>query len=169
MTVIAKKVERSTLLILQLVIGALMMAGGFVLIPIAVFSIDAELLKNLFVWAFVLVEMLFFGLVGFFSFIRPFFLFRTCPDVQAETDGSYLYIYGKKQAKIPLIDLRQAKVNVVTPYMMSKEFIIHLISDRYGKVILKVPEYGKFKLYFVQNADAMPFIIEDLAKGGTIA
>ena len=99
--------------------------------------------------------MLMFGLFAYFLFIRPYFIYRKSPDVLAETDGEYLYLYGKKQAKIPLSELEGASVFVSLPFLYSKEFIavlmIHLFSEQYGDLTLDVPGYGSYKLRFVSN------------------
>ena len=92
---------------------------------------------------------------AYFLFIRPYFIYRKSPDVLAETDGEYLYVYGKKQAKIPLSKLEGASVFVGLPFLYSKEFIavlmIHLFSEQYGDLTLDVPGYGSYKLRFVSN------------------
>lgn len=153
---VATKIQKSFLLILDLVFGIVLLGAAFIAFPFIVFSIDLELLKNLYVWAFVIFEMLFFGLVSFFANIRPFFLFRKLPEVQAETDGTYLYIHSTKEGKIPLSALADAEYDVTTPYMMSHEFLIHLFSQRYGKVTIDTLEHGKFKLYFIADAPDLP-------------
>lgn len=40
--------------------------------------------------------------------IRNYLLYRRLPVVQAETDGTYLYIHSKKEAKLPLVDITLA-------------------------------------------------------------
>lgn len=152
MKVIAKKTERKALILINLVIGVLILGAAFIVLPLGIFLKDPELLKNVYLVVTVLIAMLFFGLVGYFGFIRQLVLFKKAPAIQAETDGTYLYIYGKKEAKIPLKDLAGGDAVEVIPYIMSYEFIIHLISEEYGKVVLKVPNYGKFKLYFISKA-----------------
>ena len=105
----------------------------------------------------VVVGMLFFGLVGFFMFIRPYLLYRKLPAVQAEADSEFLYIHTKKEAKIPLSELSEATVRVDLPYLLQKEFlrefIIHLFSEEYGDVILEIPGYGVYRMRFVANAE----------------
>ena len=48
----------------------------------------------------VIGAVLFFGLIGYFTFIRPYFIYCKLPTVLAETDGKYVYFHGKKEAKI---------------------------------------------------------------------
>lgn len=156
MKVLAQKIQSKTLLTLELLVGAVIMAAAFVAMPIGTFYNNKELLTNGYVWAAVIVGMLFFGSVGFFLFIYPYLLFRKMPEVQAETDGTYLYIHSKKEAKIPLAEMEGTYLDAEIPYIMNSGFIVHLFSDRYGKVIIKVPGYGKYKLYFIANAKEVP-------------
>lgn len=152
MRTLAEKTKMNTIILLDLVIGIVMLIGAVIVLPIGVFSIDKELLTNAFVWAVVLVAMLFFGVVGFWRYLRPFILFLKMPKVQAETDGEYLYLHSTKEEKIPLKDMKKAKIDVTIPYMLSHEFVIHLLSERYGKITIKVPKHGKFRLYHIANA-----------------
>lgn len=156
MEVIAQKAKSVTVLMIELITGAVIMLAAFIILPIHIFSIDKELLSNGFVWGVVIVCMLFFGSVGFFGFIRPYFLFRKLPDVQAETDGTYLYIHSTKEAKIPLAEMEGTYLNAELPYIMSRGFLVHLLSDKYGKVIINVPGYGKYKLHFIAGAYDVP-------------
>lgn len=152
MEALAVKTKKGTIIVIEMILGIIVMGAIFVGFPIYVFSIDAELIKNLFIWLLVLGVMLFFGSIGVLSFLRPYLRFRNLPEVQAETDGTYLYIHSKKEAKIPLSDMKDAEVDAETPLILSKEFMVHLISEEYGTVIIKVPNYGKYKLYFIANA-----------------
>lgn len=164
MKAIARKTKRKTILRVELILGMVIMAAACVALPIGVFSIDLTFFTNIYIWGVLLLGMLFFSLVGFFCFVRPYFLFQQLPEVQAETDGTYLYIYSKKQAKIPLADMGGAYLDAHTPYMMSREFIVHLLSEQYGTVIIKVPKYGTYKLYFISGAAEIPHVIAALVK-----
>lgn len=153
MKVIAKKTKKIALVVIDLIIGIIMTLLGFVILPVIMFTSDAQLYKEPLMWIIVVVGMLFFGLVGYFANIRQLILYKKSKDVQAETDGEYLYLYGNKEAKIPLADMKEAELDAVIPYMLSHEFIIHLVSDKYGKVVIKVPNYGKYRLYFISDAN----------------
>ena len=87
--------------------------------------------------------------------MRPCFIYRKLPEVLMETDGEYVYIHGKKQAKIPLSAFEGAVVTFQLPFIYSNEFVavllVHLFSEKYGDLILDVPEYGSYKLRFVSN------------------
>lgn len=163
MKIIAKKTNKKTLLTLELIFGAVTTAAVAVFVPAYIFSIDESLIANWFVWCIVLGIVGFYGLVSVVCFIYPFFLFRKLPEVQAETDGTYLYIYGKKEAKIPLADMDGAYFDAHLPYIMSKEFIISLLSEEYGDVIIQVPGHGKFKLHFISHAQDVPGMLAAIA------
>lgn len=156
MKVIAQKTTQATMLMAELIIGMVIMIAACIGLPIGAFYNNPELLSNGYLWGAVIVGMLIFGLIGFFGFIRPYVLFRKLPEVQAETDGTYLYIHSKKEAKIPLADMEGTYLDAETPSYMSRELITHLLSDRYGTVIINVPKYGKYKLYFIANARNVP-------------
>jgi hypothetical protein len=139
----------------QLIIGALVMLAAMIMLPVGIMQVDPSMLLNPYILGVVIIGMLMFGLFAYFLFIRPYFIYRKSPDVLAETDGEYLYVYGKKQAKIPLSELEGASVFVSLPFLYSKELIavlmIHLFSEQYGDLTLDVPGYGSYKLRFVSN------------------
>lgn len=164
MKTLARTVQNSAILRFDLIAGILIMAAAFLVLPIGIFSIDLELMKDPAIWGIVLTGMLFFGLIGFFGFVRPYFRFRNLPEVQAETDGTYLYLYGLKEAKIPLVEMEGAYLHADVPYRMGREFLVHLLSERYGTVYIEVPKYGKFKLYFIAGAQEVPHRIIALAE-----
>ena len=74
-------------------------------IPVSIFCIAPDLLKEPLAWGIALGIMLFFGLVGYGLFVRPYRLYLKLPDVQLEYDDEFLYIHSKKEAKISLDDL----------------------------------------------------------------
>ena len=157
MRILVRKMSSLGLLKVELIIGTLIMAAAVIGLPVGIALTDVTLMLNPYVLGVVGVGMLFFGLVGYFIFIRPYILYRKLPAVQAETDGEFLYIHSKKEAKIPLSNLESATVYVDLPYIYQKEFlsefIIHIFSEYYGTVILELPGYGKFKMRFVANAE----------------
>lgn len=150
---LVKKMSSLGLLRFEFITGTLIMAAACIVLPVGVFSVDPALMENPYILMTVAVGMLMFGLVGFFGFIRPYCLYRKLPEVQAYTDGEFLYIRSKKQAKIPLAALEEATVRVELPYLFQKEFlyefVLHLFSEKYGSILLEVPKYGKYRLYFV--------------------
>lgn len=156
MKVIVSKISKLGLLKLKLVLGALTMLVAVVGLPVGILCADATLLANPYVLGVILIAMFLFALVGYFSSVRPYFMYKKYPDVQAETDGEFLYIHTNKEAKIPLSQLSEATVRFELPFILQKEFIsdiiIHLFSGEYGDVILSVPKYGTFKMRFVANA-----------------
>ena len=94
----------------------------------------------------------------YFLFMRPCFMYRKLPEVLMETDGKYVYIHGKKQAKIPLSDFEGAVVTYHLPFIYSTELIAvlltHLFSEKYGDLSLDVPGYGSYRLRFVSHVKA---------------
>ena len=157
MRAIVKKMSKLGILKLEMIIGALVMAAALIILPVGVMSVDVSLILNPYVLGVVLIGMLMFGSIAYFLFMRPYFIYRKSPEVLAETDGEFLYIHGKKEAKIPLSDLDGASVFVHLPFFYSNEFLavllIHIFSEQYGDISLDVPGYGSYKMKFVANAD----------------
>ena len=155
MRILVTKMKSFGILRAQLIIGALVMLAAMIMLPVGIMQVDPSMLLNPYVLGVVIIGMLMFGLFAYFLFIRPYFIYCKSPDVLAETDGEYLYLYGKKQAKIPLSELEGASVFVSLPFLYSKELIavlmIHLFSEQYGDLTLDVPSYGSYKLRFVSN------------------
>lgn len=124
----------------------------------AVFTmVDISLWLNPVVLLVFLGGMLFFGSVAYFFGIRPYFIYRSLPEVLVEADGEFLYIHNRKEAKIALCDIDEVTVDVDLPYSLVQdrfweELILHLCSERYGTVILEIPGHGKFKIRFAANA-----------------
>ena len=153
MNTLVRKIKNPIFLKIELIVGAVIMGAAMIALPICILSIDVTLITNPYVLGVVAIGMLFFGLVGYFGFIRPYILYRKYPEVQAETDGEYLYIHANKEEKIPLSRLTEATVYVHLPFLLQKEFlrwiIIHFLSEEYGDIVLEIPGYGKYKLRFV--------------------
>ena len=116
----------------QLIFGAIVMLAAMVALPVGIAIANASLLLNPYVLAVVLISVLVFASFAYFLFMRPYFLYRKAPDVLAETDGEYLYIYGKKQAKIPLSDLEGTVVTYELPFIYSKELIAVLLTHLFS-------------------------------------
>ena len=74
-------------------------------IPVSIFCIAPDLLKEPLAWGIALGIMLFFGLVGYGLFVRPYRLYLKLPDVQLEYDDEFLYIHSKKKQKFHLLTL----------------------------------------------------------------
>jgi hypothetical protein len=125
-------------------------------LPVTVILLDPSLLLNPTILGMCLLAMAFFGLIGYFTFIRPYFVYKKLPNVLAETDGEFIYFHGKKEAKISLNDLSYCYMDVDVPHIFHpgflREFIIHKFSSNYGSITLDVPSYGTVKLQFVADA-----------------
>lgn len=165
MKVLARKIKMSVALKLHWLIGAGLMAVIVVALPVGIFAVDPSLMANPYVLAVIGGAMVIFGLVGYFGYINQFLLFRKLPEVQAETDGEYLYIHSKKEAKIAIADLDGVCIDADVPNLFQAEFardiLVHLLSDEYGKVILDTPKNGTYKLYFIAEAEDVVHEIAD--------
>lgn len=153
MKLIAKKTKHFSMFVFNLIIGMVMTTAVIVVLPVSLLMYDISLFANLQFTLIILGIMVIFGLVGYFGFIKPYFRYRKMPEIQAETDGEYLYLHGDKEAKIPLADMEDTYVEPDIPYMVTNEFFIHLLSERYGNITIDVPKYGKYKLYYVAYAE----------------
>ena len=157
MKVLVKKMEKLGLLRLVLIFYAIIMIALGFAIPITMIAIDITLMVNPTILALSIIDVLFFGSLGYFTFIRPYVIYRKLPKVLVETDDEFLYIHSIKEAKIPLTELKDAEVYVHVPYLFQpgflREFIIFIFSYNYGDVFLEVPNYGKFKMPFIANAE----------------
>ena len=157
MKVLVNKMDKLGLLRFVLIFYAVIMIALALVLPVTIMILDITLMTNPTVLGLSVIDILFFGLLGYFTFIRPYKIYGNLPDVLAETDGKFLYIHGKKEAKIPLAELKYAEVDVHVPRLFQpgflREFIIHIFSSNYGDIILEVPNYGKFKMPFVADAE----------------
>lgn len=159
MRTLVAKMSKMGLLRLVLIYYAVIMIALALVLPVTVAILDVTLLANPTVLGLSIIAMLFFGGLGYLTFIRPYILYHRLPQVLAETDGTFLYIHGKKEGKIPLSSLAGADVGVDIPRIFHpgflREFLIHIFSYNYGDVILEVPNYGTFKMRFVADAESV--------------
>ena len=155
MKTLVRKMSSFGILKAEMIIGAIIMVAAMIVLPISIISGDASLIFEPSVLGVVLIGMLMFGSFAYFLFIRPYFIYLKSPEILAETDGEYLYIHGKKEAKIPLSDLDGTSTFVHLPFIYSNELIavllVHLVSEKYGDLDLDIPGYGSYKLRFVSN------------------
>lgn len=146
------------LLKFQLIAGTVVWSAAIIVPPVGIACLDFTLLSNPYIWLAFAVIFLFFGTIEYFFCIRPYLIYRSLPEVMAETDGEFLYIHTKKEAKIPLSEIEMATVYVDLPYSLVQkevlyEFLIHLGSENYGTVILELPGHGNYKMRFAANAE----------------
>lgn len=143
------------LLKIQLVLRAVLMAAAAFVLPIGLVVMDVTLLASPYIWGAIVGAMLLFGLVCYFGSVRPYTLYHKTPAVLAETDGEFLYIHTKEEAKIPVADLEDSFIHVSLPYLYHKEFVadflVHMFSERYGDIYLEVPGYGEYRMRFVSD------------------
>ena len=159
MNVLVRKMSSLKLLKVELIFGTVFSAVAMIGIPISIFCIAPDLLKEPLAWGIALIVMLFFGLVGYGLFVRPYRLYLKLPDVQMEYDDEFLYIHSKKEAKIPLAELTYVLITAELPFILHESFlremVIHFFSEEYGKIALDIEGFGRYKLYFVPYAKDM--------------
>ena len=153
MKVLVRKMSTLGLLKVHLVVGAVIMAVAFIGLPIGVLYIDPMLFTEPVALAIIAGGMLFFGSVGYFIYVRPYFLYQKTPDVQVEADEEFLYIHSKKEVKIPLAEIEEITVYPDLPFIYHKSFlrdmIIHQFSEQYGSIDLEIANFGSYKFRFV--------------------
>ena len=159
MRTLVRKMSSLKLLKVELIFGTIFCAVAMIGIPVSIFCLAPDLLREPLAWGIVLIVMLFFGLVGYGLFVRPYRLYLKLPDVQAEYDDKFLYIHSKKEAKIPLAELTYVNITAELPFLLHESFLreilIHLCSDEYGRIDLDIDGFGSYKLYFVPHAKDM--------------
>ena len=159
MNVLVRKMSSLKLLKVELILGTVFSAIAMIGIPISIFCLAPDLLREPLAWEIALGIALFFGLVGYGLFVHPYRLYLKLPDVQMEYDDEFLYIHSKKEAKIPLADLTYVQITAELPFLLHESFLreilIHLCSDEYGKIALDIDGFGSYKLYFVPHAEDM--------------
>ena len=155
MRVLVTKMNKFGVLKFQMIVGAIVMLAAMVVLPVSILAVDSSLLLNPFIIGVVLVGMLMFGSFAYFLFMRPYIMYRKAPEVLAETDGEFVYLYDKKQEKIPISAFADATVTHHYPFIFSNEtisvFLVHLFSEKYGDLTLDVPGYGSYRLRFVAD------------------
>ena len=161
MKTLVKKMDKLGLLKFVLIYYAVIYIALALVLPVTIIILDPSLLLNPTILGIVIIAVLFFGTIGYFTFIRPYIVYKKLPAVLAESDGEFVYFHGKKEEKISLVDLSYCYMDVNVPHVFQqgfiREIIIHKFSSNYGAIILDVPSYGTLKLQFVANA-------EDVAK-----
>ena len=156
MKVLVSKMEKLGLLRFVLIYYAVIYIALALVMPVSIAVLDPTLFLNPTILGIVIGVVLFFSLIGYFTFIRPYIVYKKLPTVLAESDGEFVYFYGKKEAKISLNDLSYCYMDVNVPHIFQhgfiREFIIHKFSSNYGSITLDVPSYGSVKLQFVADA-----------------
>ena len=159
MKTLVKKMSSLKLLKVEFIAGTVFSAIAMIGIPISIFCLAPDLLREPLAWGIALGTVLFFGLVGYGLFVRPYRLYLKLPDVQLEHDDEFLYIHSKKEAKIPLAELTYVHITAELPFLLHESFLremlIHLCSDEYGRIDLDIDGFGSYKLYFVPYAKEM--------------
>ena len=159
MKVLVSKMDKLGLLKFVLIYYAVIYIALALVMPVSILFLDPSLFLNPTILGIVIIIVAFFGLIGYFTFIRPYIVYKKLPKVLAESDGEFVYFHGKKEAKISLNDLSYCYMDVDVPYVFQhgfiREFIIHKFSSNYGTIVLNVPSYGTVKMQFVANAQTV--------------
>ena len=157
MKILVTKMDKLGLLKFVLIYYAVIYIALALALPVTVILLDPSLLLNPTILCMVIIAVLFFGTIGYFTFIRPYIVYNKLPEVLAESDGEYVYFHGKKEAKISLAALSECYIDVLVPQIFQhgfiREFIIHKFSSNYGSLVLEVPSYGAVRLQFVAKAE----------------
>ena len=156
MKTLVSKMDKLGLLKFVLIYYAVIYIALALVMPVTIVILDPTLFLNPTILGIVIGVVLFFSLIGYFTFIRPYIVYNKLPTVLAESDGEFVYFHGKKEAKISLNDLSYCYMDVNVPHIFQhgfiREFIIHKFSSNYGSITLDVPGYGSVKLQFVADA-----------------
>ena len=159
MKTLVRKMSSLKLLKVELILGTVFSVVMTIGLPISLFCVAPALLTEPLAWVIVLAGMLFFGAIGYFLFVRPYRLYLKLPEIQAEYDDEFLYIHGKKEAKIPLAEITYVHITAELPFLLHESFLreilIHFCSDEYGRIDLDIDGFGSYKLYFVPHAKDM--------------
>ena len=157
MKVLVSKMEKLGLLKAVLIYYAIIYIALALALPVTIAVLDVTLFANPTILGMCIIAVLFFGTIGYFTFIRPYIVYQKLPQVLAESDGEFVYFHGKKESKISLNDLSYCYMDVSVPHIFQhgflREFIIHKFSSNYGSIILNVPNHGTVKMQFVANAE----------------
>ena len=159
MKTLVRKMSSLKLLKVELILGTIFSSIAMIGIPVSIFCVAPDLLREPLAWGIAYGAMAFFGLVGYGLFVHPYRLYLRLPEVQLEYDDEFLYIHSKKEAKIPLADLTYVRITAELPFLLHESFwremLIHLCSDEYGRIDLDIDGFGSYKLYFVPHAEDM--------------
>ena len=163
MNVLVRKMSSLKILKVELIFGTIFSAIAMIGIPVSMFCLVPDLLREPLAWGIALGIMLFFGLVGYGLFVRPYYLYLKLPDVQLEHDDEFLYIHSKKEAKIPLADLTYVHITAELPFLLHESFLreilIHLCSDEYGRIDLDIDGFGSYEYIGYQNRNEVNYEI----------
>ena len=122
MTQLVRKMGSLKLLKVELIGGTIFSAIAMIGLPVGLFCVAPMLLTEPLAWVIVLGGMLFFGLVGYGLFVRPYRLYLKLPEIQAEYDDKFLYIHSKKEAKISLVEITYVHITAELPFLFMKAF-----------------------------------------------
>ena len=99
MKTLVTKMDKLGLLKFVLIYYAVIYIALALVMPVTILILDSSLFLNPTILGIVIGIALFFGLIGYFTFIRPYIVYNKLPQVLAESDGEFVYFHGKKEAK----------------------------------------------------------------------
>lgn len=149
---IAKTTGVKFILVAEHIIGYITILLVTVGIPVGLsVTVTPEVLAEPMYWLVIGGFALFMDLGAWLLLVRPYLLYRKLPEVQAEADEKYLYIHGKKEAKIPLTELEGANF-----FGIPQNFLVITLGGGYGTFTIETLNHGNFKLRFVDNVKDAP-------------
>lgn len=149
---IAKTTGVKFILVAEHIIGYITILLVTVGIPVGLsVTVTPEVLQEPMYWLVIGGFALFMDLGAWLLLVRPYLLYRKLPEVQAEADEKYLYIHGKKEAKIPLTELEGASF-----FGIPQNFLVITLGGGYGTFTIETPNHGNFKLRFVDAVKDAP-------------
>ena len=133
MMIVAKKSKRKLEKAGYFILGVFYILITLLVLLIAVFGIaEAEEPIDILVNLFYSVVTILVGTLGAVIFFSNYALFCKLPEIIAEFDGHYLYIHGKKEAKIHVLELKDARA--------------YSIGHHNPNVYLRLKDKRKFKI-----------------------
>ena len=91
MKTLVSKMDKLGLLKFVLIYYAVIYIALALVMPVTIVILYPTLFLNPTILCIVIGIALFFGLIGYFTFIRPYFVYKKLPNVLAETDGEYVF------------------------------------------------------------------------------
>ncbi len=113
MEIIATKSSKRFSPVMQLIEGIITLFSSLLFVCGFIYMITAggvgdpiETAKGVLIFGILIISLCAIG----YYFVSRYLLWRKLPQAVAEFDGHYLYIHGKKETKIHVLDLKNARV-----------------------------------------------------------
>ena len=132
MEIIATKSSKRFSPVIQLIEGIITLFSSLLFVCGFIYMITAggvgdpiETAKGVLIFGILIVSLCAIG----YYFVSRYLLWRKLPHAVAEFDGHYLYIHGKKETKIHVLDLKNARVMNGSRHL-SHDVFIYLDSSK---------------------------------------